>query len=1304
MNEVPVISAFLTNATFRDLIPLSEMFSAFDPDAAENNFFQENESEIIERYRLRDEGFTGGQFVLFADDGTIETLFDEGITFTITPDQVENVFYANFDLNETFSETFSIEAFDGIDASPFATNTVFANPALGLNSPPVVSVVSNVVGINGRLAFTDMFTVEDAENNVQSISLRDNRNGGGFFSLNGNVLAANRFHVIDIDDIDNVVYIGARTESGETFSVQAFDGEFRSRLVTAPVFTGNSSPVVTPAGNPRIRSGQRIAASNIFNVTDVDGDAIQRYLIVDRNPAFNSGFFELDGQRQVSGTFFRVDANELSRLRFVGGTPGGIIDTIGIQAFDGRTFSEVTDILVRTSVAPTIVGTGATVLSGENVLASTLFDVIDADGDTPRTYFITDRNTSANTGFFELDGVRLESAQFQKLNPAQFSRLRYQGGARSGSENIGVQVSDGFELSAITNVRVNTVSTPTVTAINGAIFPGRSIDVSSLVTFQDPDGDDAVSYRLMDRFASNLTGRFVLDGNQLPTGTFFELNPAQFNRLQYVGGVFGELNEEILISASDESGFGEVESFFITTLENANAPVLQAINVNGRTGTRLSARALFNFSDVEGDTLSTVTFTDSSSATNGNFFAIDGVQQTANQSFTVDFSLVQAGRVTYTLGTTGVAETFRVNASDGTNTGQQVIGTAIGLVLPQIGVNPTLGNDVSIDTFENLNIFGNDFNGLGGDALIQQTDVGGPLDRFQIFDPNVEARSGGFQLDGTFLQQGVVHRLNAAQFERLVFIGAEVDNGRQLDPVLIQAGNALGFSDFIRVNVNTDQIGPDPQPNPFQFQPLFGQALNAPQEITYTFVDGGTQAGGTTRAPNGNLPSYYFDNGNPANNLAQEQANGTRALNRFQREGVRSVLENIESFANVKFVEVAYEFSASAAQITYGAYRFTGANNGPRFIDLGPTAIFGNMGVLLKDTDLNNGLGEERGDIWFDTQEFNTANQMDVGDATFFRQAAFQATLASMNVGLNASLSIFNNFQYNTIFTNRTGGINDPFPAYPERPNTLQLYDAVAIQGQYGENPTFNNDNNHYFFTDTNLQTLYDTGGVDTINYQGRNGTTLGVFNDTIDLRQGQFSSINGLDNSLRISYGTIIENARGGSGNDTLIGNETKNLLFGNDGNDSINGGGGNDVLMGGDGDDLYTWSLGDGRDLITERAPTDGGTDTLRITDASNQLNSLADDLTFRRLGNDLRIDLTLDQGPGQGTVTIRNFANASERVELLQLIDLNGNQIGSDISLNSIFQNADSTAQRFQVTTNVPNDPTDPSQGQLSLTTPV
>ena len=53
-------------------------------------------------------------------------------------------------------------------------------------------------------------------------------------------------------------------------------------------------------------------------------------------------------------------------------------------------------------------------------------------------------------------------------------------------------------------------------------------------------------------------------------------------------------------------------------------------------------------------------------------------------------------------------------------------------------------------------------------------------------------------------------------------------------------------------------------------------------------------------------------------------------------------------------------------------------------------------------------------------------------------------------------------------------------------------------------------------------------------------------------------------------------ENAIGGSGADTLIGNDLQNELTGNDGNDTLNGAGGNDKLIGGLGNDVFTGGAG--------------------------------------------------------------------------------------------------------------------------------
>ena len=58
------------------------------------------------------------------------------------------------------------------------------------------------------------------------------------------------------------------------------------------------------------------------------------------------------------------------------------------------------------------------------------------------------------------------------------------------------------------------------------------------------------------------------------------------------------------------------------------------------------------------------------------------------------------------------------------------------------------------------------------------------------------------------LQNGIVHDLTANEYSRLVITGAVVDNGRQLDPFIVRANDGNGFSEWERVNVNTDPIGP----------------------------------------------------------------------------------------------------------------------------------------------------------------------------------------------------------------------------------------------------------------------------------------------------------------------------------------------------------------------------------------------------------------------------------------------------------------------------------------------------------------
>ncbi len=164
--------------------------------------------------------------------------------------------------------------------------------------------------------------------------------------------------------------------------------------------------------------------------------------------------------------------------------------------------------------------------------------------------------------------------------------------------------------------------------------------------------------------------------------------------------------------------------------------------------------------------------------------------------------------------------------------------------------------------------------------------------------------------------------------------------------------------------------------------------------------------------------------------------------------------------------------------------------------------------------------------------------------------------------------------------------------------------DVIAIGATYGFNTTTRSGNTVYGFnsnagavysfssyTTAPSYTIYDTGGIDTIDASGYAQA------QTINLNAETFSSIGGLTNNIAIARGTVIESAIGGSGNDTIIGNSAANRLSGGAGNDTISGGGGLDTMTGGAGSDTFVFNqalIAANRATITDFTH---GTDSIQL-----------------------------------------------------------------------------------------------------------
>ncbi|GAB6140689.1 M10 family metallopeptidase [Methylosoma difficile] len=199
------------------------------------------------------------------------------------------------------------------------------------------------------------------------------------------------------------------------------------------------------------------------------------------------------------------------------------------------------------------------------------------------------------------------------------------------------------------------------------------------------------------------------------------------------------------------------------------------------------------------------------------------------------------------------------------------------------------------------------------------------------------------------------------------------------------------------------------------------------------------------------------------------------------------------------------------------------------------------------------------------------------------------------------------NKQYSTMSYNEYTGAGN-FSTFYVQPSTPMLYDIAAIQYLYGANMTTRTGNDTYTFSNTKgeLKTIWDAGGIDTFDLSNQ------TFSQIINLNAGTFSSLGvkqtptsvptaSAVSNVAIAYNVSIENAIGGSGNDTLIGNDLNNTLTGGSGNDNISGNLGNDKLDGGLGDDSMsggggndTYIVNSTGDTVTEAAAS--GSDTVQ------------------------------------------------------------------------------------------------------------
>jgi serralysin len=229
--------------------------------------------------------------------------------------------------------------------------------------------------------------------------------------------------------------------------------------------------------------------------------------------------------------------------------------------------------------------------------------------------------------------------------------------------------------------------------------------------------------------------------------------------------------------------------------------------------------------------------------------------------------------------------------------------------------------------------------------------------------------------------------------------------------------------------------------------------------------------------------------------------------------------------------------------------------------------------------------------------------------------------------------------QYSSIMTYTGNGS-------PDRPQSLMYDDIAAIQYLYGANfETRNTDTVYRFnlttgemfvngegqgipFKDIIFRTIWDGGGHDTYDLSDYDE---GV---SIDLRPGKWSLFSEVQlatladgnhapgnicNAL-LPEGderALIEDAKGGEGNDEIFGNDAANELWGSSGDDKLQGFAGNDTLHGDRGKDVIYGN--EGNDTVYG-----GDHDDVLFGDDDDDIvyGEDGDDLIYGQAGNDVLI----------------------------------------------------------------------------------
>lgn len=258
----------------------------------------------------------------------------------------------------------------------------------------------------------------------------------------------------------------------------------------------------------------------------------------------------------------------------------------------------------------------------------------------------------------------------------------------------------------------------------------------------------------------------------------------------------------------------------------------------------------------------------------------------------------------------------------------------------------------------------------------------------------------------------------------------------------------------------------------------------------------------------------------------------SRSLNSQEKAQVRAAFAQWAAVADISFVEVS---AGTAANIQFGAAQ----------MDVGGY-------TAIRKSDISHS------SIWVDADNAPLLTYLhEIGHALGLKHPGDYN--GASGTGERPFLPSYEDTTANTVMS-----------YYGDDTESLGIYDLAAIHYIYGPSKTVRAGDDPYFINAADpTRYIWDGGGIDTISAEGSGKRVV------IDLNEGSygyFEEYEGIFPTAQllnttgqffIGYGTVIENAVGGYGNDSIFGNAANNRLTGGAGDDTLSGGDGEDTAV---------------------------------------------------------------------------------------------------------------------------------------------